>query len=212
MLAVRCRLRGRDDVGVMLSGGIDSSSIAATARRQGPVRSYSAVSDHDDTTETAFIRATTAKLSMDASYVDPSQVHESCGDFTSVQRSCESLFDNGAMVRTVFDAASQDGCRSVVTGAFADEVVAIPASLAMRSTWPTASPAKVVRLAGIARQPGHSGWTARTCPVGDLGDAQTQRSFGAAAVESSIAAARRLVTAAPSAIGSFVRTMLRGLG
>ena len=146
-LAVRCRLRGRDDVGVVLSGGIDSSSIAATARNQGRVRSYSAVSDHDDTTETAFIQATTTKLSLDASYVEPSQVHELCGDFTSVQRSCESLFDNGAMVRAVFDAARQDGCRSVVTGVLADEVVAIPASLAMRAFLADRRPAKVVQLA-----------------------------------------------------------------
>ena len=69
-LAVRCRLRGRDDVGVVLSGGIDSSSIAATARSQGRVRSYSAVWDPDDTTETAFIRATASRLSIDAHFVD----------------------------------------------------------------------------------------------------------------------------------------------
>ncbi len=146
-LAVRCRLRGQADVGVVLSGGIDSSSIAATARNQGPVRSFSAVSDRDDTTESAFIHATTAKLSLDAQYVDPSQVRDSRGDFASAQRSCESLFDNVAMVHTVFDAARRDGCRSVVTGVLADEVVAIPASLAMSVFLAERHPAKVVRLA-----------------------------------------------------------------
>lgn len=146
-LAVRCRLRGRGDVGVVLSGGIDSSSIAATARRHGPVRSYSAVVEHDDTTETAFIRATAAKLSLDAHFVDPSRVQELCGDFTSAQRSCESLFDNGALVSAVFAAAGQDGCRSVVTGVLADEVVAISASLAMRSYLADRRPGRVVELA-----------------------------------------------------------------
>ena len=146
-LAVRCRMRGRADVGVVLSGGIDSSSIAATARRFGPVRSYSAVSDHDDTTETAFIRATVAKLSLDAGYVDPSQVHELCGDFTTVQRSSESLFDNGPMVDAVFGAAGRDGCRSVVSGVLGDEVVEIPASQAMRSFLAERRPVEVLRLA-----------------------------------------------------------------
>ena len=173
-LAVRCRLRGRGDVGVVLSGGIDSSSIAATARNQGRVRSYSAVSDRDDTTETAFIRATTAKLSLDAHYVDPSQVHQSCGDFTSMQRSCESLFDNGAMVRAVFDAARQDGCRSVVTGVLADEVVEISASLAMSVFLADRRPAKVVQL--VASSGNMATWAgrARTRPIGDVGDAPTK--------------------------------------
>ncbi len=158
-LAVRCRLRGRADVGVVLSGGIDSSSIAATARKQGPVRSFSAVSDRDDTTETAFIHATTAKLSLDAQYVDPSQVRDSRGDFTSAQRSYESLFDNVAMVHTVFDAARRDGCRSVVTGVLADEVVAIPASLAMSVFLAERHPAKVVQLA--ASRGNLATWTGR---------------------------------------------------
>jgi asparagine synthase (glutamine-hydrolysing) len=145
--AVRSRLRGQADVGVVLSGGIDSSSIAATARIEGRVRSYSAVSERDDTTETAFIRATAAKLHLDASYVTPSQVRDVVGDFTSVQRGNESLFDNGALVRAVFGAARRDGCRSVVSGVLADEVVAIPASLAMRSFLADRQGSQVVRLA-----------------------------------------------------------------
>lgn len=146
-LAVRSRLRGRDDVGVVLSGGIDSSSIAATARSHGRVRSYSAVSDDDDTTETAFIRATVANLGLDAGYVRASQVGELCGDFMHSLSDSESLFDNVAMIRAVFAAARQDGCRSVVTGAFADEVVAIPASLAMSALLTERRPAEITRLA-----------------------------------------------------------------
>ena len=91
--------------------------------------------------------ATAAKLGLDAGYVDPSRVHELCVDFSSAQRSCESLFDNGAMVSAVFGAASIDGCRSVVSGALADEVVAIPASLAMRSFLAERRPEKVIQLA-----------------------------------------------------------------
>jgi asparagine synthase (glutamine-hydrolysing) len=145
-LAVQCRLRGREDVGVVLSGGIDSSSIAATARARGRVRSYSAVSDHDDTTETAFIRSTVAQLDLDASYVDPSSVHDLCGDFSTAQRAAESLFDNGAMVQAVFGIAANDGSRSVVSGIFADEVVAIPASLAMRTFLADRRSSQCVRL------------------------------------------------------------------
>ncbi len=47
-LAVGCRLRGRGDVGIVLSGGIDSSSIAATALDHGPVHTYSAVATDDE--------------------------------------------------------------------------------------------------------------------------------------------------------------------
>ena len=145
-LAVRCRLRGRGDVGFVVSGGIDSSSLVAIASAHGRVHSYSAVTNHDDTTESAFIRATAAKLALAVAYVDSTQVVELCGDFAGNQRAAESLFDNGAMVHALFAAARNDGCRSVVTGVLGDEVVTISASSAMRAMLAAHRRAEVAEL------------------------------------------------------------------
>ena len=100
----------------------------------------------DDTTESEFIRATTAALSADATFVEPSQVDELCGRYRDVQPSRESLFANGPMVRSVFAVAKQSGCRSIVSGIFGDEVVEVSASLAMRVFLADHQPSNVVSL------------------------------------------------------------------
>ena len=101
----------------------------------------------DTTTETDFIRATTVALSADATFVEPSQVRELCGDFVDVQQHSESLFDNGPMVQIGVRDSQESGCRSIVSGIFGDEVVEISPSLAMRVFLADGHPTRVVRLA-----------------------------------------------------------------
>jgi asparagine synthase (glutamine-hydrolysing) len=145
-LAVACRLRGATSVGVMLSGGIDSGSIAAMALRQGPVFTYSAVSEDEPCMESSLIRQATGVLPVTPHFAYRSAVHATCGDFMSEQRHRESLFTNGAMPRTLFSLAATDGRRSVLTGVLADEVASLSCGAAMGVFLADRQPLNVLRL------------------------------------------------------------------
>ena len=145
-LAVSCRLRGRADVGIVLSGGVDSSSIAATALGHGAVKTYSAVSTDDQSVETSLITLTTATLPLMSCRVDRSSAHELLGDFTITQKSQEYPTVHHALLRAVFHAAARDGCRSVLTGVLADEVVSISPRVAVQSFLAERQPAELFRL------------------------------------------------------------------
>ena len=172
-MAVRCRLRGRDDVGVVLSGGIDSSALVATASYLGPVHSYSAVADRDETNESANIRATAARLGLDATFVTPDRVEAACGDFRSAMAHEESPFTSGAMLQTLFWSAQRDGRRSVITGMMADEVVGISAAVAMRCLLAEHRYAELVGLARVARQSRQPRSPIRVTTVGTLRRSQS---------------------------------------
>lgn len=74
--AVRCRLRSAYRVGSLLSGGLDSSSVACTARMlcsqdgQGPVHTFSAIFDEvEECDERPYIEAVLAQGGYEAHYV-----------------------------------------------------------------------------------------------------------------------------------------------
>ncbi|HSR95403.1 MAG TPA: asparagine synthase-related protein, partial [Solirubrobacterales bacterium] len=72
--AVRRHLPGGDRCGVLLSGGLDSTSVAALARRQAPAhppRAYSAVfPEHPSIDESSLIDEATASLGLEGSRVE----------------------------------------------------------------------------------------------------------------------------------------------
>ena len=182
-LAVRCRLRGQDDVGVVLSGGIDSSSLAVTARHHGPVRSYSAVSDHDDTTE---------------SDVHPGDRRDAVGSTrpTSIRHGCTSCAATSRASSAVPRASSATVRWSMRCSRRPDRVAVdrwCPGCSATRwwrsrrarrcaCSLPIAAAPSVCPVGGIAREPGHPGRTARASPIGDLGRARTQPRWERSAV------------------------------
>ena len=145
-LAVACRLRGEDAAGVLLSGGIDSASVTSMALDHGPLHAYSAVSNDDGCVETALIRSMESALPIETHLVDRSSVRHTCGDFADVQRARESLFTNGAMLRTLYSTAAADGRRSLLSGMLADEVVAISPVVAMRCFVADRQPLELARL------------------------------------------------------------------
>lgn len=144
--AVSCRLRSRNDTGVMLSGGIDSASVAETATHHGHLHTYSAISLSSSCTETALIRQLTSSLPVTALEADPSAARTTCGDFTTAVRGMESPFENGALLRTMFATAAVDARRSLLTGVYGDEVVGISTSVAIRVLLAAGRFSEVVRL------------------------------------------------------------------
>ena len=79
--SVRCRLRSAFPAGSLLSGGLDSSSIACTAARflkdagSGPLKTFSAIFDSlPQCDERAFIEAVLRKGGFDPHYVPADQV------------------------------------------------------------------------------------------------------------------------------------------
>ena len=131
--AVAVRSRGRDDVGVMLSGGIDSGAVALAGSRAGVARSFSGVSSDPACAESRRIAATIARIDLDATVVTPAEIADRCGPWEATIGRADDLFDAYmGMPRTVFSAAADAGRRSLLTGLFADEVVAVGLGDAVR--------------------------------------------------------------------------------
>lgn len=144
--AVRCRLRSRGPIGAMLSGGLDSSSIVATASRltqpgqelhtfSGTFPSLREVSDKVD--ETRYIEQVVAGTGVDAHYVAADAVSPL---FDFLWRGEEPI-PAAAMYMdwTVLQAMSERGVRVLLSGNDGDSVVgygtAYLAELAWKGKW-----------------------------------------------------------------------------
>lgn len=128
--AVRDRLRTTEPVGVLLSGGLDSSAVACVA--QGPgrppgaprpaPRSYSLVFDTLDCDETELIHSVQQAAGIEGRLIDAgaatgSVEMEAAGFLESPNVGARTARD------IVFAAAERDGIRVLLTGAAADACV-----------------------------------------------------------------------------------------
>ena len=129
--AVRCRLRSAYPVGSMLSGGLDSSSIACTARDlmqgsgKGLLHTFSAVFDEfTGADESEYGQAVTARGGMAPQFTHP--------DLQSPFVDLESVFDcldegfwwpNYSLFLGIYRAASASGVRVLLDGTDGDTTV-----------------------------------------------------------------------------------------
>ncbi|GMU55479.1 MAG: hypothetical protein AMXMBFR33_46250 [Candidatus Xenobia bacterium] len=122
--AVRCRLAGSHQAGLLLSGGIDSAAIAAVASDTGrPLRTYSAVAGEDE--ESCCIREMIAHLpGLQARTISVQEAHLFQGSPAEMLRGLDDLFDTDLMAvpALLYAAARLDGTRVVLDGVDGDIV------------------------------------------------------------------------------------------
>ena len=130
--AVICRLRSPDRVGSMLSGGMDSSSIVGVAwqwmnqQGQGPMPTFSAISDDPQDVETHFIRVMQALDGIDPIAIKPSELESIRPDLEQLLSHTDDLFDHKILVPQIaYALAKQRGVKAVLTGVDGDLVASV---------------------------------------------------------------------------------------
>ena len=129
--AVRCRLVGPGRVGAMLSGGLDSSSIAAVAAPMvegtggPPLATLSVVFDRTPAwSERPFIEAVLAHCKFDPSFIASDDVAPFADlDRMLVEQEGAFLAPGLAISRQLYSAARERGIRVLLDGHGGDEVV-----------------------------------------------------------------------------------------
>jgi asparagine synthase (glutamine-hydrolysing) len=128
--AVRCRLRSPSPIGAMLSGGIDSSSVAAVAagllarEGGGPLRTFSAVGpDPEACIETRSIKAASELPGFDPSFVDHSDLEQMKDELIRLTEEEAEPFDGHmVLIRAVYLAGHRAGIRVMLDGVAGDIV------------------------------------------------------------------------------------------
>ena len=129
--AVRCRLRSAGPIGSMLSGGLDSGSVAAIAARllrsngDGPLRTYSAISpDADSCAESDAIRVALGIDGIEPTLVDHSALGPMLDELWRLECETGEPFEQHmTLIRAVYLAARQSGVRVMLDGAAGDVVL-----------------------------------------------------------------------------------------
>ena len=129
--AVKCRLRGGATTVAMLSGGLDSGSVVATARtlraRAGgpPLRTFSAVGpDPNACVETRSIHAAAGMDGLTRQLVDYSDLAEFMPELANLTLDLSNPFDcNMTLVRAVYLAAHRAGAKAILDGVGGDLVL-----------------------------------------------------------------------------------------
>jgi asparagine synthase (glutamine-hydrolysing) len=129
--AVRCRLRTVGRPGVMLSGGMDSGTVAAVARdvlateRRGPLLTFSATSpDGDADPETRAIRASATMDGVEPRLVSYGDMDELLPDLVRLTLEEDEPFDGHmTLVRAIYLSARRVGVRTLLDGAGGDVVL-----------------------------------------------------------------------------------------
>jgi asparagine synthase (glutamine-hydrolysing) len=129
--AVRCRVRSVGRPGVMLSGGIDSGTVAAVAREvlategRGSLLTFSATSpDGDVDPETRAIRASATMEGVEPRFVSYGEMDDLLPDLVRLTLEEDEPFDGHmTLVRSLYLAASRAGVRTLLDGAGGDVVL-----------------------------------------------------------------------------------------
>ena len=124
--AIRPRLRTSGSLGVMLSGGLDSSSIVGAMHQMGavngfgPLPTYSIVGPGQEWDETPFIEAVAARWPIRSRRVP--FFHTTGAHLAAVAIRVQDLppYPNGEMANTMFETVRADGVRTLLTGTWAD--------------------------------------------------------------------------------------------
>ena len=126
--AVRCRLRSAGPVGSMLSGGLDSNSVAAVAAAllaetgRGPLPTFSAFgSDVEDCAESQAIRVAIRSPSFSPTLIRPHQLTRRAGEVLRMAQQCAEPFDAYMTIpKATYQAARRQGIKIVFDGAGGD--------------------------------------------------------------------------------------------
>jgi asparagine synthase (glutamine-hydrolysing) len=129
--AVRCRLRTVGPPGAMLSGGIDSGTVVAVARKllaaddRGPLHTFSAVSPEGAAEpETRAIRATLMMGGLEPHVVNYGHLDDLLADLLRLMRDGDEPFDgNMTIIRAVYLVARRAGLRMLLDGAGGDTLL-----------------------------------------------------------------------------------------
>lgn len=125
--AVRCRLRGADNVGSMLSGGMDSGSVVALASRMvdKPLRTFSSVGPDPETcVETRAIHAALTMENLAPTLIDHSHLEPWRDDLVAAWLALEEPFDlHMTQPRTAYLAAKRAGVKVMLDGVAGDVVL-----------------------------------------------------------------------------------------
>jgi asparagine synthase (glutamine-hydrolysing) len=128
--AVRCRLRCPGPIGSMLSGGMDSGSVAAVAARllsadgSGPLRTFSAVGPDPETCiETRTILAASSLPGLAPQFVGQADMDRYRHALMDLPESGEPFDFHMTLIRAVYLAAHQQGIKIMLDGVAGDVVM-----------------------------------------------------------------------------------------
>ena len=129
--AIRCRLRSANGLGVMVSGGLDSSSVAAVAAQiraddgKPLLRTLSATDPSAAScSETQAIEMFLTKDGFDPIRIDKSDVGGRRGALIAELDEARNPFEvHGTMLRSIYMAARDDGLKVVLDGGAGDVIL-----------------------------------------------------------------------------------------
>jgi asparagine synthase (glutamine-hydrolysing) len=128
--AVRCRLRSDGRIGSMMSGGVDSTSVAAVARRilaadgRGPLRTYSGVSPNADDIETRHVHFAMGMDGVDPQTISFGELDCLQPDLSTLMSEIDEPFDmHMSMIQAIYLSAHRDGINVVLDGVSADSTL-----------------------------------------------------------------------------------------
>jgi asparagine synthase (glutamine-hydrolysing) len=129
--AVRCRMRNAGSLGMMLSGGLDSSAVVAVAAGIGaefgarPLKTFSAVGpDPAVCPETKAIHAALTVEGLDPTFIGPADLFDKSAILKAELNEARNPFEqNATMLRCIYLTARNEGVNIVLDGGAGDVVL-----------------------------------------------------------------------------------------